>query len=249
MHNLLRYIKADYMKTKHTPLRLAHLVIPCVMAVVFLTYYAVTPWNAYGKVQAYFQIIGLGYPFLIGTFCAIVAEQESYAGTYQMMLAVTDRKSAFISKPLLLIVFGTFSVALAAVLFGTGYYFVLKQHAVRYSFYWIAALAMVGGSIFLYIWHMFLALRFNKGISVGLGIAESLLSAVLLTGLGDSVWILFPAAWASRLVCTLMPAYSTEQLPVVDCGREMWICGAVTMTEILLYVVWSCRWEGMRGNE
>lgn len=249
MHNLLRYIRADYMKTKHTPLRLAHLVIPSVMAVVFLTYYAVTPWNAYSKVQAYFQIIGLGYPFLLGTFCAIVAEQESYAGAYQMMLAVTDRKSAFISKPLLLIVFGTFSVTLAAVLFGTGYYFVLKQHAVRYSFYWIAALAMVGGSIFLYIWHMFLALRFHKGISVGLGIAESLLSAVLLTGLGDSVWILFPAAWASRLVCSLMYAYSTEQLPAVDCGREMWICGAVTMTALFLYVMWSRRWEGMNWNE
>lgn len=249
MHNLLRHIKADYIKTKHTPLRIAHLVIPCVMAAVFLTYYAVTPWNAYSKVQAYFQMIGLGYPFLIGTFCAIVAEQESYAGTYQMMLAVTDRKSAFISKTTLLIVLGTFSVVLAAVLFGTGYYFVLKQHTVRYSFYWIAGLVMVGGSIFLYIWHMFLALRFHKGISVGLGIAESLLSAVLLTGLGDSVWILFPAAWASRLVCSLMYAYSTEHLPVVDCGREMWICGAVTITEILLYVMWSCRWEGANGNE
>lgn len=249
MHSLLRHIRADYIKTKHTPLRIAHLVIPCVMAAVFLAYYAVTPWNTYSKVQAYFQMIGLGYPFLIGTFCAIVAEQESYAGAYQMMLAVADRKSAFISKLALLIVLGTFSVVLAAVLFGTGYYFVLKQHTVRYSFYWIAALVMVGGSIFLYIWHMFLALRFHKGISVGLGIAESLLSAVLLTGLGDSVWILFPAAWASRLVCSLMYAYSTEQLPVVDCGREMWICGAVTIAGILLYVMWSCRWEGVKGNE
>lgn len=249
MHNLLRYIKADYIKTKRTPLRIAHLVIPFAAAAVFLTYYAFTPWNAYSKIQAYFQIIGMGYPFLIGTFCAIVAEQESYAGAYQMMLSVTDRKSTFISKLALLILLGAFSVVLASVLFGTGYYFILKQHIVRYSFYWIAALIMVGYSIFLYIVHMFLALRFNKGISVGIGIAESLLSAVLLTGLGDSVWILFPEAWASRLVCSLMSAYSSEQLPVVDCGKAMWICGAATIAGFFLYVMWGCRWEGTKGKE
>ncbi len=249
MHNLLRYMKADYRKTRHTPLRAAHLAVPCVTAAVFLIYYAVTPWNAYSKVQAYFQIMGMGYPFLIGTFCAIVAEQEAFAGAYQMLLAVTDRKAAFISKPVLLILFGTGSVILASVLFGTGYYFVLRQHVVRYSFYWIAAFMMAGCSIFLYVWHMFLALRFHKGASVGLGIAESLLSAVLLTGLGDGIWMFFPAAWASRLVCTVMSSYSAEQMPHMDCRSDMWICGAVTAAAFILYVLWGARWEGAKGSD
>ncbi len=252
MYSLLRNLKADYLKTKHTPMRVAHLTIPCVMAAVFLAYYAATPWNAFSKVQAYFQMMGLGYPFLIGTFCAIVGEQESHAGAYQMMLAVTDRKSVFASKLLLLILSGVCSVVLASVLFGTGYYFVLGQRIVKYSFYWIAALIMAGGSTFLYIWHMFLALRFNKGVSVLLGIAESLLSAVCLTGLGDSVWIYIPAAWASRLVCTVMNAYGNERIPAIYNSRYengVWVCVTVTVAAFILYMVWGCRFDGVKGNE
>lgn len=249
MRNLLCNLKADYLKSKHTPLRMTHLVIPCAMAAVFLIYYAFTPWNAFSKVEAYFQIMGLGYPFLIGIFCAIAAEQESCAGSCQMMLAVIDRRSVFLSKLMMLILFGAGSVVLTSVLFGTGYYFILKQHVVRYSFYWIAAFIMAGGSIFLYIWHMFLALRFNKGASVGLGIAESLVSAVCLTGLGDSVWIFLPSAWASRMVCALLPAYGGGKLPVIDDRRGIWICMVVTVAAFVLYVVWGCRWDGTNGND
>lgn len=257
MYSLLNNLKADCLKTKRTPLLAAHLVIPCVMAAVFLIYYAVTPWNACGKVQAYFQIMGLGYPFLIGTFCAIVAEQEAYAGAYQVMLAVTDRKAAFLSKLLLLIALGAGSVILASVLFGTVYYCVLEQHVVRYAFYWAAAFVMAGSSVFLYVWHMFLALRFDKGVSAGLGIAESLLAALCLTGLGDAVWIYLPPAWASRLVCAVMYIYGEDGITTVCAGSGSdtghffsgaWICAIVTVAGCILYVVWGCFWDGTKGQ-
>ncbi|MCM1121689.1 MAG: lantibiotic immunity ABC transporter MutG family permease subunit [Eubacterium sp.] len=249
MHTLLHYMKSDYLKTKRTPLRVAHIAVPCAMAVIFLAYYAVTPWNPYGKVQAYFEIMGLGYPFLIGTFCAIVAEQESYAGAFQNLLSAADRQKAFLSKILLLVLLGMFSVVLASVLFGTGYYFILQQHAVRYSFYWIAAFVMAGGNVFLYLWHMFLALRAGKGVSVGLGIVESLLSALLMTGLGDFIWVFVPAAWAVRLVCSMMPAYSTEKLPTVDCSKGIWICAAATVAALVFYLIWCGRWDGRGEND
>lgn len=268
MGNLLRTLKADYLKTKRTPFRTAHMVIPCVMAAVFLLYYAAAPWETYDKVQAYFQIMGLGYPFLIGTFCAIIAEQEAYAGAYQMMLAVTDRRIAFLSKLLLLVLSGTCSVLLASVLFGTGYDIVMRQHVVRYSFYWTAALMMTGGSVFLYVWHLALAMRFNKGVSVGLGIAESLVAALCLTGLGDVIWIYLPPAWASRFVCTVMPAYVSEGVSSVLAGGDIealrriagsglrerfnhgvWICATVTAAACVLYIVWGCKWDGRKGEE
>lgn len=257
MYSLLNNLKADCLKTKRTPLLAAHLIIPCVMAAVFLIYYAATPWNAYSKVQAYFQIMGLGFPFLIGAFCAIVAEQEAYAGAYQMMLAVTDRKTAFFSKLLLLTALGTGSAILASVLFGTVYYYVLGQHVVRYAFYWTAAFVMAGGSVFLYVWHMFLALRFDKGVSAGLGIAESLLAALCLTGLGDAVWVYLPPAWASRLVCTVLYAYGEDGGTMMSAGGVLAagrfgsgvrICAAVTVAGCILYVVWGCRWDGTKGH-
>lgn len=249
MLTLLRTLQSDYLKTKRTPLRAAHIIIPIGMACIFLLYYAASPWSAYGGVQAYFQVMGLGYPFLIGVFCAVIAEQEASAGAFWAMLSAADRKTAFLSKLLLLLLFGAFSVILASVLFGTGYYFVLGQRAVSYSFYWTAALIMLGGSVILYIWHLFLALRFHKGITMGLGIAESLLAAVLLTGLGDSIWVCVPAAWASRLVCSVMPAYSAGEIPAIDCGAAACIGAGMTVAALIVYVIWGCRWDGSKGDE
>ena len=36
--------------------------------------------------------------------------------------------------------------------------------------------------------HLFVSFQFGKGASIGLGIVEALLVALLLTGLGDRIW-------------------------------------------------------------
>lgn len=249
MRMLLRCIRSDFLKIKATPIAAAHLGIPALMAGVFLLYYKVSPWDSFSKVQAFFQVMGMGYPFLIGVFCAIIAEQELTAGRYQAMLAVTGRRTAFCSKLLLLVLLGAFSVVLTSVLFGTGYFFGMGQRVVEYGFYWIAAAVMAGGSVFLYILHLFLALRFNKGVTIGLGVVESLLSAVLMTGLGEGVWIFVPAVWANRLTGYAMFAYSTVEGPTVSLDGAVVVCTIVTIVSFLGYLVWACRWDGVCGEE
>ena len=106
MKTVLRCLRADFLKIKNTALFAAHLAIPFVMAGAFLLYYKISPWDSFGKVQAFFQVMGMGYPFLIGVFCAIIAEQELAAGRYQSMLAVTHRGTVFFSKLLLLVLSG-----------------------------------------------------------------------------------------------------------------------------------------------
>lgn len=109
MKTVLRCLRADFLKIKNTALFAAHLAIPFVMAGAFLLYYKISPWDSFGKVQAFFQVMGMGYPFLIGVFCAIIAEQELAAGRYQSMLAVTHRGTVFFSKLLLLVLSGGFN--------------------------------------------------------------------------------------------------------------------------------------------
>ena len=118
-----------------------------------------------------------------------------------------------------------------------------------YSFYWIAAGIMLGGNLLLYILHLFLAMRFNKGVTIGLGIAESLLSAVLMTGLGDGVWIYVPAVWANRVAGYVMFAYSTVTGPAVDPGRTAALCSIVTSMSFLAFIIWAKRWDGVCGEE
>lgn len=249
MKTLFCCMRADFMKIKNTAVLAAHLIIPVVMAVVFLLYYRVSAWDSFSKVQAFFQLMGMGYPFLIGVFCAILAEQELSAGNYQAMLAVADRRITFSSKLLLLLLSGAFSVVLASVIFGTGYYWGMKQQVVSYAYYWVAAGIMLGGNVFLYILHLFLALRWNKGVTIGLGIAESLLSAVLVTGLGDGIWIFVPAVWANRAAGYVMFGYSAVEGPDFDFGQAAVICGMITLAALIAYEIWACRWDGVCGHE
>lgn len=249
MNVLFFCMKADFIKIKYTALCAAHLVIPMVLSGVFLAYYAVSPWNPYSKIQAFYQLMGMGYPFLIGVFCAVTAEQEQTAGNYQVMLAAADRRITFFSKLLLLIVMGAVSVTVTSAVFGTGFFWGMKQREVGYSFYWAAAAVMLGSSLFLYILHLFLALRMHKGISIGLGIVESLLSALCLTRLGDQVWICIPAAWANRMTGYLLVAYSGTEVSLSGCREAAVVCIIVTIVSFVFYGFWACRWDGTCGSE
>ena len=176
-------------------------------------------------------------------------EQELSAGAFQNMLSVPKRPIAFFSKLLLLILFGMGAVLLASVIFGTGYFFFMKQRFINYLFYWIAAFVLIGSNIFLYILHLFLAIRFNKGVTISLGIVESLLSALLLTGLGDSVWVFVPAAWASRFTTLLLRNFSAYDIISTDWKIALFICIFTTAGGLLAFPIWACHWDGTRGNE
>ena len=271
MREFFHYIKADFIKTKHLSIRIAHIAIPVGTAAVFLTYYAYAAWDEYSKVATYYQVLGAGFPTLIGLFCAMLAEQELSAGTFQNMLSVTQRPIAFLSKLLVLIIFGAGAVLLASVMFGTGYFFFLGQRYVQYPFYIGAAFMMMESNIFLYVLHLFLALRFNKGVTIGLGIAESLLSALFLTKLGDGIWMFVPAAWSNRFV-TMFLLQRISTYDIINAGSAQpkisyadlqelqsiflmeWkaaiaICAVMTAGGISAFGVWACHWDGICGNE
>lgn len=264
MRMFFNYIRADFIKTKRLSICIAHTAVPIGIATVFLAYYAYAPWDGYTKVVTYYYVLGAGFPLLIGLFCAMSAEQELLAGTFQNMLSVSKRPFAFFSKLLMLILLGSGAVLLASVMFGAGYFFFLGQRYIHYSFYIGAAFILTGSNIFLYVLHLFLALRFNKGVTIGLGIVESLLSALLLTGLGDGIWIFIPVAWASRFVTMFLQkisiydiispdsvvwaARSAEQF-LMEWKTAFAICAVMTAGGISAFGVWACRWDGICGNE
>lgn len=268
----INYIKADFIKTKHLSIRIAHIAIPIGTAAAFLAYYAYASWDGYTKVATYYQVLGAGFPTLIGLFCAMLAEQELSAGTFQNMLCASKRLIAFFSKLLVLILFGMGAVLLASVMFGTGYFFFLGQRYIKYSFYIEAAFVMVGSNLFLYVLHLFISLRFNKGVTIGLGIAESLLSALFLTGLGDGIWIFVPAAWAGRFINMFLMRYDImgvreesmltylasivvdHEAMIHDIISMEWImalaiCAVMTAGGISAFGVWACRWDRICDNE
>ena len=51
---LFRYYKSDFLKTKHSSIRAAHLFIPILAALIFSAYYSYAHWDDYVKVDIYF---------------------------------------------------------------------------------------------------------------------------------------------------------------------------------------------------
>ncbi len=246
---ILKCFIADYKKTKYLSFRIAHFVIPVCVAIMFLAYYLNAPWNAQIKTEAYYQILGMGFPILIGLFSVMLAEQEASAASFQTMLSAAERLPMFYSKLILLVLSGAFSVFLASLLFGLGNMYVIKQSITDMSFYLSAPFVLIVGNVFTYIFHWFLSLRFNKGVSIMVGIAESIVAALMLTGLGENIWCYVPCAWASRIISYMVLESVGTQAFDAKCLVAVLLCGVFTICAAFLFGIWACHWEGQQTND
>lgn len=62
--------------------------------------------TAYEKVEVFFQVLGISFPFLISLFCVMSVEQEAVVGGFQEMLSAPRKYLVCYSKLLILIIFG-----------------------------------------------------------------------------------------------------------------------------------------------
>lgn len=243
-------MRAEMKKWRHTPLLTAHAVIAVGVSVIFLLYYSYAPWSLSDKISGYYQMLGVGFPMLIGIFAARAGEQEQQAGHYQNVLMQPHRLRVFLAQLLTLQLLGLAAVLAASVLFGVGLQSVLGQWDAPYILYVRAALLLWCSVLPLYVWHMFLALRCGRGVSVGAGIAEGLLSALLLTGIGTYLWYYVPCAWAARGVSAwLVQQMDASGAKLCDWSRVRSIYGIVLIGAVCVYLLWVQRWEGSTFTE
>jgi lantibiotic protection ABC transporter MutG family permease subunit len=110
---------------------------------------------------------------------------------------------------------------------------------------------LITGSAFIYILHLFVSLRYGRGTSIGLGIVESLISALALTGLGDGKWYYIPCTWSARLCDNLVYTWLN---PSIDFGyKEIQKCVIIavpsTTAAFIISLFWFKSWEGRKSYE
>lgn len=199
MITFIRMIKADFMKLKNTPFYWIHLCVPFTGIVLFLSYYSISSMKAIGKVSGYAQAIALVFPILIGVVCALVVEQEAMAGSFKEMLgSAYGKQKSLLSKLSVLLISGLISTTMAVGGFFLGFKYILHQNVLPLALYGNIILIIFGSQIFLYLFHVWLSFLWGNGASVGIGIFESLVSALMITGLGDGIWQFIPCAWGIR---------------------------------------------------
>ena len=200
------------------------------------------------KVIAFYQAIGAGLPVLIGIFTASVMEQEQNAGNFQNLLSLPDKLTAFLSKLLMLLLLCMCSVLLTAIIFGIGFGRIASSNIGSMKVCILAAVLLWGSSVPLYLWQLILAFQFGKGVSIGAGIISGLISALMLTGLGDYVWKYVFVCWTGRIPYT----YLQDALGEAGAGEGlsfMPVCLIFTGISMVYYFLWGSHWEGNRISE
>lgn len=178
---------SEIYKMKNTALPIIHILIPVIGSGLFLSYYQVSMWGEKEQIVVLLEVMGIVFPFLISIVCArnIALEENNH---FQIFLVnSSSRFCVLFSKCIVLQLMGFCAVFLCIGSFGFGQFFFLGQKGCTIINYVIIIITMWGGSLLQYPIHLYLNLRFSRSISMGIGVVQMLLSALLITGLGESV--------------------------------------------------------------
>lgn len=249
MRGLKQDIQADLFKLRKTAFFWLHLVVPFLGIIIFFGYQKLTNYPANALTINYFQLLALIYPILAVWMTTILVDQEIEAGGGFFLLNASSKARVLFSKIILLLTPGLFS----CLFIGLGYHLVLSQFKSDYSLplslIFILTIVIWGSALFLYFFHLWLGFCFGRNVNFALAAVEFLLSALLLTGLGETIWFFFPCAWGIRLVPLVATYFSGNTLEALQ-KIEMGLGSIISLTGIMLIFlfVWFSKWEG-RGNE
>lgn len=248
MKSLCCLIKADFIKMRHTAFYPVHILVPLLGNILFLGYFIISPWEPEGKIQAYLEVVAIAFPLIGAVVTAMAAEQEAMAGGFKEMLSQQyPRWEVWISKFLMLFLTGLAADIFAIGTFLLGFRLLVGGGQVELPIFAGAALIIIFCQIIMYTFHLMVGIRFGRGALMGLAVVECLVTALMLTGLGEGLWMFLPCSWGARLCDYFLQYYRKglffNQLGVPTAGG---ILGA-TVIVFILYLVWSGRFEGRKN--
>lgn len=256
MRGFLGEIRAELWKMRHTVLYPLHLGIPLLGVAVFLAYGWFAGRSGPGLLSGYVEAIGVALPFVISVVCSgnIRLEEENH---FQIFLGMNKHRwKNFLTKFCVLTGMGFLSIAAAVLLFGAGLgSFVERNPAVQIP--WMLYLQLTAvlflGAVPLYLEHLFLNLKFSGMVSQCVGVAQFLLSALFLTGLGEGRWQFFPCSWSVRGGAMLLQNWIYQEERGGIGGRErMQTAGICLLLLFFICVIigtWFHYYEGRHCND
>lgn len=244
---LKNYLKSDFYKFYHSNIIKIHLIIPIITIITFLAYYTISPWSELQKIISYIQIISMSFPLIISVIVNMVYEQEQESG-FQYFLGIADKRyNAHISKLILIFILSLISTIITILGFGIIFY-LMGNNLLGICFYLKQSLVMFASNIIIYMIQYLIVFYFGKGASIGLGIIGSLISALMITGLGDSIWILVPWSYSIRLCSYTLLDISNIIFVKQQILQSIIIMIIYTCISLALLLSFSKRWEGRKEN-
>lgn len=254
MQSLKCTLSSDFKKLTKTSFFAIHLFVPIACAAVFALYTAVTSYRTEGMAIAYFQVIAIAFPVVSAIVCSLMVNQEMDAGDAYFLLSSPSRAKALFSKFILAIGAGLVSCLLAAALFGVSLVALRSAPISSIVSYILAGVIVWACSIILYAIQMLTALKFGRNISIAVAAFESLIAALLLTGLGAAVWYILPPGWGVRITeMYLSLAFGAPGDIANYASAAIRLATPIIVFMTLIFIcimfIWFTRWDGRKNVE
>ncbi len=240
--SFFRILKSDFLKMKHTSFYYMHLGLPIAAVIVSLIYFKNSN-KAPVKILWYFiESVLLVFPIIIGVVSSMVVEQEMRAGKFREMICSKYGRAVHLgSKVCFLILMGAFSYVLTVGLCSTGFNLLSGKELLPASAIAKLCITTYLPIVVLYLFHIFLSIRFGLGMSIGVGIFEFLVEALFMTGLGDGTWYFVPCSMPSRLN-GLFITMMTDTMQYRQLAGEYYLGLHGCMVYLVLIIIFLFSW-------
>ncbi len=245
----LQYIRAEFLKAKHSTWIWMHMLLPVLALVVISFYYRNYSQNKEFMASMYAALLSCVFPIGIAVMSAKCMgwEEESH---FQHMLMDPSRLRVLLAKFIALYLMGTLTTLIAVIPFC---YLILRSGSVVFLVELIVSLLLP--NFILYLFHIFLALRFGKAVSVIVGVVGSMTGLLMMTALGDRIWQWIPYCISVRMsgYFTLLSFHDNsfdETLLYMAESTKAALPMLIWGIGMLLFIsIWFGKWEGRTTNE
>lgn len=252
MREFYHAVKSEGYLFLHSKLLGLHIGVPLLGILLFCSYYAYAPWADEDKILMYLQAITLAFPLLIAIIMGMSYDDEKEAAQFSRMLtAPYSRSVVHLAKLAMLILVGMLAAFVAVGGFGMisnsmgNYALSMAGYFEMFGAVWVCYLC-------LYIFQYMVSFEFGKGSGLALGIFNTLMSALMYTGLGDRIWYFLPCAWGIRMVSYLTQYsvyHKVNALIKTEMIKGCGMIGLITILSLVGFNLWASKWQGIRAQD
>lgn len=234
-------VRSEWIKVKHTSFYAIHLCLPVIGAILFILYYLIYGSTADNeKLKMILELTAMIFPLLISVIVSLNVALEEKASHFQTLLAVPNRHKIMLGKLAYLYSTGIIALSFLFLLFTLGIYLLGIADTVQFGTLMKAITGIAFSNLIIYVLHLFLSFKFGLGLSLFWGVFESLqcilYSNVELKGAVRYI----PFSWSMNWVQdTLNNQFSLYWIGVI----------LLTVSSLLLLLLWFSRWEGRKNYE
>lgn len=251
MNSILRGVRGNFIKQKHTIIPWIHIIVPILGALIFNFYFYNYPTvENVKRLQLIIECATSIFPILIGITTCIFLGIEEKSGYYRWFLGIgTSRTASLCSFIIYILIWGCISCFLLWIATFIGFRAQGIYIEGLINLFLKISIFFIIGNIFTYVFHIIVGMRFGMGASLILSVFESVF-VLLMGNMGEldkwSAWKYLPHAFTVKI--SQISLWKSFGINVnVSCVTSYIMLITLNIIFIIFSINWIKRWEGRKN--